>query len=159
MKLKLPIRDLHRSERELAHQLNVIAARHHSNRDIHHLAHDLAGWSQRHLSALAEHGRDHGLRLSAESGTGALTGFVKLRIGGKLLHRHRPSLLLVADLRRTHLLAAGTLLDWELLAQGAKVARDEKLVALASRCHPETLIQMRWANAMLKELSLQILAS
>ncbi|GAB5009948.1 hypothetical protein MAHJHV63_55300 [Mycobacterium avium subsp. hominissuis] len=54
-------------------------------------------------------------------------------------------------------MAAGVSLDWELLAQGAQAAKDAELLGLASRCHPVTLRQMRWANAMLKELSPQVL--
>jgi hypothetical protein len=45
----------------------------------------------------------------------------------------------------------------ELLAQGAQAAKDTELLALASRCHPDTLRQMRWANTMLKSLSPQTL--
>jgi hypothetical protein len=56
-------------------------------------------------------------------------------------------------------LAAGTSVDWELLGQVAQAAKDEELLSLTSRCHPETLRQMRWANAMLKELSPQVLTS
>ena len=47
-------------------------------------------------------------------------------------------------------------LDWELPAQGAQ---DVELITLAQECHPQTLRQMRWANAMLKTLSPQFLAS
>ncbi|XVS61012.1 hypothetical protein ACQPYE_22170 [Actinosynnema sp. CA-299493] len=54
--------------------------------------------------------------------------------------------------------AAGVSLDWELLAQGAQAVRDTELLTLAQRCHPQTLRQMRWANAMLKTLSPQVLA-
>ncbi len=79
------------------------------------------------------------------------------RISGLLRHRPEPGLVLLADLRRIHRLAAGVSLDWELLAQGAQAAKDAELLGLASRCHPETLRQMRWANAMLKELSPQVL--
>ncbi len=159
MKLKLAIRELHRSERKLAHELNVVAARHHSDQDICHLAQDLVGWSQHHLRELAEHGRHYGLRLSAEPRTGALTGLVQSRMSGMLRRRPEPGLMLLADLRRLHRLAAGVSLDWELLAQGAQAAKDSELLSLASRCHPETLRQMRWANAMLKELSPQVLTS
>ena len=53
--------------------------------------------------------------------------------------------------------AAGVSLDWELLAQGAQAAKDAELQELASRCHPQTLRQLKWANAMLKVLSPQIL--
>jgi hypothetical protein len=157
MKLKLAIRELHRSERKLAHELDVVAARHHSDQDIHHLARDMAGWSRQHLSELAEHGRRYGVRLSGEPRTGAKTGFLQSRVGGILRRRPEPGLLLLADLRRIHRLAAGVSLDWELLAQGAQAAKDSELLGLSSRCHPETLRQMRWANAMLKELSPQVL--
>jgi hypothetical protein len=54
-------------------------------------------------------------------------------------------------------MAAGVSLDWELIAQGAPAARNSQLVEVAARCHPETLRQMRSANAMLKELSPQVL--
>jgi hypothetical protein len=157
MKLKLAIRELHRSERKLAHQLNVVAARHNSDQDIHHLAQDMAGWSQQHLRELAEHGRHYGVRLSGQPRTSAVTGFVQSRMSGMLRHRPEPGLMLLADLRRIHRLAAGVSLDWELLAQGAQAAKDAELLGLASRCHPETLRQMRWANGMLKELSPQVL--
>jgi hypothetical protein len=157
MKLKMAVRELHRSERKLAHNLNLVAARHHSDQDVNHLAQDLAGWSQQHLNELAEHGRHYGLRLSAEPRTRAITGAVQSRMSGMLRHRPEPGLVLLADLRRIHRLAAGVSLDWELLAQGAQAAKDSELLSLASRCHPETLRQMRWANAMLKELSPQVL--
>ncbi len=68
-------------------------------------------------------------------------------------------MLLLADLRRLHRRAAGVSLDWELLAQAAQAARDTELRDLASRCHPRTLRQLKWTNAMLKVLSPQILTS
>jgi hypothetical protein len=157
MKLKLAIRELHRSERKLAHQLTVMAARHHSDQDICHLARDMARWSQNHVSELARHGRPYGLCLSADPRTGAITGFLQSRVSAMLRHRPEPGLALLADLRRIHRLSAGVSLDWELLAQGAQAAKDSELLSLTSRCHPETLRHMRWANAMLKELSPQVL--
>lgn len=111
MKLKLAIRELHRSERKLARHLNLVAARHHSDQDICHLAQDLAGWSQQHLGELARHGRHYGLRLSADPRTGARTAPLQSRMSGMLRHRPEPGLLLLADLRRIHRLAAGVSLD------------------------------------------------
>lgn len=159
MKLNLAIGELYRSERKLAHRLNVIAARHHSTQDICHRARDLSGWSQNHLLGLAEQARRYGVPLSGHPRTGALTGPVQSRLSDMLRHRPEPALVLLADLRRIHRLAAGVSLDWELLAQGGQAAKDEQLLSLASSCHPETLRQMRWANAMLKELSPQVLMS
>jgi hypothetical protein len=53
--------------------------------------------------------------------------------------RPEPGLLLLADLRHLHRVAAGVSLDWELLAQGAQAAKDSELLALTdgatrSRC-------------------------
>ena len=73
--------------------------------------------------------------------------------------RPEPGLLLLADLRRLHRKAAGVSLDWELLAQGAQAVKDTDLVSLAQSCHPQTLRQLTWTNAMLKTLSPQVLAS
>ncbi|SPM32928.1 hypothetical protein MRAB57_730 [Mycobacterium rhizamassiliense] len=153
----MAIRELHRSERKLAHEFHVVAARHHSDQDVSHLATDMAGWSQQHVRELAKHGRHYGLRLSAEPRTSARTGFLQSRMSDMLRHRPEPSLMLLADLRRIHRLAAGVSLDWELLGQGAQAAKDQELLDLTSRCHPQTLRQMRWANGMLKELSPQVL--
>ncbi len=76
-----------------------------------------------------------------------------------LVHHPHPGLLLLADLRHLHRTAAGVSLDWELLGQAAQAAKDTELLSLTKRCHPETLRQMRWANAMLKEISPQVLVS
>ncbi|MEV7040698.1 hypothetical protein [Amycolatopsis sp. NPDC051061] len=56
--------------------------------------------------------------------------------------------------------AAGVSLDWELLAQGAQAVEEpaRQGAGLAGRCHPQTLRQLKWANAMLKILSPQVLA-
>jgi hypothetical protein len=158
-KLALAVAELHRSERHLAHDLRAIAARHHSDQDICHLARDLAGWSDDHAAALADHGRRFGLRLSARPRRIRVSRWVQERVSYALRRRPEPALLLLADLRRVHRVAAGASLDWELLAQGAQAAKDADLLAVTRRCHPQTLRQMRWANAMLKELSPQALTS
>lgn len=67
--------------------------------------------------------------------------------------------MLLADLRHLFREASGVSLDWEILAQDAQGAKDRELLALAERCHPQTLRQARWANAKPKESSAQVLAS
>jgi hypothetical protein len=158
-KLALAIAELQRSERRLAHHLRVIAARHRNDHDISHLACDLAGWSDEHVAALTGHGRHRGPRLRSRQRRFVMSGHLQERLSNLLRHRPQPSLLLLADLRRVHRVAAGVSLDWELLAQAAQAAKDGELLAITSRCHPQTLRQMRWANTMLKELSPQALAN
>ena len=151
----MAIAELHRSESHLAHDLRAMAARHHSDHDINHLAKDLAGWSDEHVAALAKHGRRYRLRLSATPRRLYLPRWIPERLSNALRRRPQPALLLLVDLRRVHREAAGVSLDWELLAQGAQAAKDADLLALTEQCHPQSLRQMRWANAMLKELAPQ----
>ncbi|MGW5386277.1 hypothetical protein [Nocardia sp. NPDC003963] len=158
MKLHIVIEELQFSERELAGELSAVAIRHRAEYEIHHTAQDLAVRSQDHLrelDALAP-------RFGAAAARYRRHRWARLPRG----HRWRgtagrtpdPGLRLLRDLRRLHQLAAGVSVDWELLAQGAQAAREPELLDLAAQCHPGTLRQLRWTNAMLKALSPQILA-
>lgn len=162
MKIAMAIEELHRSESKLARRLRAASARHRAEHEIHHVALDLAQWSDEHVRGLADIGARHGLSLS--TGVGHLdvrhaADVVQQGIGTALGRRPEIGVVLLADLRRLHRTAAGVSMDWELLAQGAQAIRDEELPSLATSAHPDTLRQMRWANAMLKTLSPQVLAS
>ncbi|MFJ7219065.1 hypothetical protein [Amycolatopsis sp. NPDC098790] len=149
MKLDLVLRELHRAEKALARDLLTTSDRHHAEHEVHHLARDLAAWSAEHVREVARAGRAFDLELTEDVPGPAPAGSPGPDPGVRLL----------ADLRRLHRRAAGVSLDWELLAQGAQAARDDGLLGLASRCHPRTLRQLKWTNAMLKVLSPQILTS
>jgi hypothetical protein len=160
MKLGLAIRELHRSENSLAADLLKMSDRHKTDHAIHHVARDLATWSQTHVHELTEAGDRYGVSLRDEAkDDSGMMAEVRQRTSEMLGGRPEPGLLLLADLRKAHRKAAGVSLDWELLAQGAQAAKDPELLALATRCHPQTLRQMRWANAMLKEISPQVMMS
>jgi hypothetical protein len=158
-KIDLALRELHRSELRLARSLEAIAARHHSDHGIVHVANDLARWSREHVQLIARTGSVHGIKMRVHPRIAALGASAQRWVSGRLGRRPEPALLLIADLRRLHRHAAGVSLDWELLAQGAQAAKDDQLLQMTQRCHPQALRQMRWANAMLKELSPQVLAS
>jgi hypothetical protein len=160
VKLDLALRELHRSENSLAGDLLKIADRHKVEHEIYHVARDLARWSQEHVHELAEISQRYGLNLKddPEEDSGLLS-VVRSKASELAGRRPEPGLLLLADLRHLHRVAAGVSLDWELLGQGAQAAKDSELLALTKRCHPQSLRQMRWTNAMLKVLSPQVLAS
>ena len=151
---------LHRDEGRLAHALTDLSDRHAADHEIHFVARDLAAWSREHARRLAECGGSYGLDLDPEPGHGLpLAGVVK-RAGSELLgRRHAPMGLLLADLRAVHEKASGVSLAWEVLAQGAQASEDAELLALASDCHPQTLRQLRWTNAQVKELAPQAVTS
>ncbi|MCE7004292.1 hypothetical protein LWC34_15820 [Kibdelosporangium philippinense] len=158
MKLDLALRELHRSETSLAKDLRKVSQRHAADHDIHYVTHDLAGWSADHVRGLAEAARHYDLELSGDVPETILAS-IRTAISTLAATRPEPGLLLLADLRRLHRKAAGVSLDWELLAQGAQAAKDTELLNLTQRCHPQTLRQMKWTNAMLKTLSPQVITS
>lgn len=159
--ITLTLRALHHGEQHLAKELAAVADRHRTEHEIHHVATDLAHWSRDHVRRLAEAGRDHGMHLGDPSGTDAsgLLSTLREKAAEAVGHRPEPGLLLLRDLRRLHLDAAENSLYWEMLAQAAQATKDDKLLALAAECHPQTLRQLRWTNTMIKNLSPQVLTS
>ncbi|MEV0144789.1 MULTISPECIES: hypothetical protein [unclassified Nonomuraea] len=160
MKLDLVIRELHRSENELAHVLLRMSERHKADHETYHVARDLVRWCHDHVRQLARIGEDYGLKLDAEpSAESTIAERVREKASEWLGRRPEPGLLLLADLRHLYRVASGVSLDWELLAQAAQGSRRRDLLELAERCHPQTLRQVRWANARLKESATQALVS
>ncbi|EFL36916.1 conserved hypothetical protein [Streptomyces viridochromogenes DSM 40736] len=106
-------------------------------------------------------GRDHGLGLSGPGGDASHGALAALREKASEALGRRPEtgLPLLHDMRDPHLAAARNSLHWEMLAQTAQATRDERLLALVSDCHPQTLRQLRWTNTMIKILSPQVLTS
>jgi hypothetical protein len=158
MRIGLVLRGLHHDENDLAHHLLVVSERHKVDHELYHLARDLAGWSQRHVRALAEIAPRYDLKLDPEP-AGELTLAERLGEKGSELigQRDEPALLMLRDLREVYTHASGLSVDWEMLAQAAQALKDEDLLELSSKCHPDTLRQLRWANAKIKETSSQIL--
>lgn len=160
MKLGLALRELHRSEDELAAKLLHVSDRHEVDHEIHHLARDLATWSQEHVRLLAEAGQRYGVDLDPEPrGERRTTARLLDKVSEAVGREPQASLLLLVDLREVYVRACGVSVDWELVAQAAQGVKDRELVALSKRCHPDTLRQVRWANGKLKESATQILVS
>jgi len=156
----LIIQELHRSETDLADELFHLSDRHRTDHEIFYVARDLARWSCEHVAELTRAGQPFGLELGddVDDGSGLLSALRQK--GAELLGRHHDTgLALLADLRRVYRKASGVSLDWEILAQSAQAAKDGDLLALAQRCHPQTLRQTRWLNATLKQSSAQVLVT
>jgi len=159
-KVGAAIEELHRSEDDLAGALLDLRDRQRTDHEIFHVAGDIARWSQEHVRELTRVGRDYGLDLDpAPTHESSVVARVKQK-GAELVGRHHePGLLLLADLRHLHRAAAGVSLDWEVLAQTAQAMRDEELLALCQDAHPQTVRQMRWADAKVKETAAQVMVT
>jgi hypothetical protein len=150
---------VHHGETDLAGHLDELADRHSSDHEIHHVAWDLAGWSRRNLDQIANVAADHDVRLSHDAGDPSRLGHLRRSISTVVGRRPEPGLVLLEDLRDLYLIASETSLAWEMLAQHAQAGHEKDILELASRCHPQTLRQIRWSNTMLKTLSPQVLTS
>ncbi|WP_069386224.1 hypothetical protein [Cellulosimicrobium cellulans] len=160
MKIGLVLRELHRSENDLAHELLQVSDRHRVDHEVYHVARDLAAWSQRHVTEIAGIAGDYGEDLDPEPHGESNVAQRALDKASELAGRARtPGLLMLRDLREVYMKASGVSADWEMLAQAAQGIRHTDLLSLAQRCHPDTLRQVRWANAKLKESSTQVLIS
>lgn len=160
MKTGLLLHDLHHRENELARHLLHISARNEADHEVYHLARDLATWSQRHVSALADAAPRYAVKLDPEPQSEAGLAQRLRETAGELLGgRSEAGLLLLHDLRKVYIDASGISLDWEVAGQLAQATKDNDLLDLVSQCHPDTLRQVRWANAMLKEISPQVLTA
>ncbi|MER8005147.1 hypothetical protein [Streptomyces sp. NPDC094149] len=159
--IPIVLRALHDGERELERDLLATAERHRTEHEFHHVALDVARWSHQHAERIARAAEAHGLDLpgpSSHASPGLLSP-VREKTAEALGRRPEAGLLLLHDLRRLHLAAAGNSLDWEMLAQAAQATGADDLLALATACHPQTLRQMRWTNTLIKTHSPQLLAS
>ncbi|MFD0312998.1 hypothetical protein [Streptomyces flavalbus] len=160
MRIGLALRALHHDENALATELFHVSQRHGTDHDIHYLARDLAGWSQRHVREIADFGPRYGVTLDPAPATEpTLTGRLREKSSELVGRRGEAALLVLRDLRKVYTEASGVSVDWEMLAQAAQAVRDTDLLALSQRCHPDTLRQLRWANARIKESAPQILVS
>ncbi|MET7643601.1 hypothetical protein ABZS83_08110 [Streptomyces sp. NPDC005426] len=159
--ITLTLRALDHGERQLARELVVIAERHSTEHEVHHVAKDLVTWSNEHCLRLAEAAGHYGLDLDGPSRKSAsgLMPTIQEKAAEALGNRPEPGLLLLRDLRGLHLGAVGNSLYWDMLAQAGQAAKDARLLELAASCHPQTLRQMRWTNTMIKNLSPQVITS
>ncbi|MFJ3439198.1 hypothetical protein ACIPMU_37450 [Streptomyces cyaneofuscatus] len=159
--ITLTLRALHHGEQHLTKVLLAAAERHRSEHEVHHVATDLARWSAEHVERIADTAGHNALELDEASST-SHSGFVSTlreKVAETVRRRPEPGLLLLRDLGELHLAAAENSLHWEMLAQTAQATKDQRLLSLASACHPQTLRQVRWTNTMIKNLCPQVLSS
>jgi hypothetical protein len=159
-KVAMAIEELHRAENDLARALLNLSEQQRVDHEVFYVARDIAQWSREHVRDLARIGCDYGLELDLEpEDESDLVARLKQKGAEALGRFHEPSLLLLADLRHVHRSAAGASLDWEILAQTAQALHDTGLLEVTQRCHPQTLRQLRWANAKLKETAAQVMVT
>ncbi len=135
------------AELELARQLLAVGDRHAAEVEVFHVGRRLAELSRRNVEALAPSAERY------EATTAVIGGTVLPADGSD------PHVGLLRDLRHLHVLAAGVVLDWTVLGQGAKAARDAELVAVVARATTQTARTVKWTTTLLKTSAPQALTS
>ena len=163
MKIGTAIDHLAAAERELADELVKVGAKHKTDHDVFYVTKTLAKIEHDHLDALAPHAERYGAKLkggsNGDAGPPHLVQSV-IEKGSELIGRRpEPGMLLLRDLRRLHMHAAGVSVDWVALGQAAQAAKDEELLETVSACHSQTLRTLKWTNYRLKEAAPQVLTS
>ncbi|MGW4805573.1 hypothetical protein [Kitasatospora sp. NPDC004272] len=151
---------LHSGELALRDGLLAAAEDHRAEHEFHHVATDTARWSAEHARLIAATATERGLRLPADREPSTALTRLRRKAAEDLDPHPEPGLpALLEALGELHLAASRNSLHWEMLAQAAQAGQDGELLALASRCHPQTLRQMRWTNTLIKTLSPQLLTA
>ena len=140
MKVSRLLADMATAEAELAAGLLRLADAHGDDQDVHHVARDLAQWSQDHAAALAERAETRLADIAVDLPGG-----------------DDPGAALLSDLRQVYRAACGLATDWDVLGQAAQARRDEGLGALVELCAPQNRRQVTWLRARRKESAAQIL--
>lgn len=158
--IEYALKQVHRAENETHRHLLRMADTHAAEHEIHHVALDIAAWSGENVQLLAAAARDNEIDLDEDAAAPGRLAQTTRAVTSALSGRSAETgILLLHDLRDLFLHASDASVQWEMLAQIAQAKRNEELLRLAERCHPQTLRQIRWANTMLKTLTPQILSS
>lgn len=166
MKIGIVLRELHESETVLARTLVRVAERHRADHELYHLGRDLARWSGEHVREIARVAERYGEHLDpdvnvepGEADPLGLLDWFREKASELTGRSSSPGLVMLRDLRDLYLKASGVYVDWEMLGQAAQALQHDDLLAVSQRCRRQTLRQVKWANAKIKESSTQVLAS
>ena len=160
MRLGMALKELHQAETTLAQGYRTDGERHAAEHDIFHACATLAKQCHAHAEQLRPVAARYDQQLPEqdppEPGEGLLAGL--RRKGSELTGRQPPvGVLLLRDLRTLYLMAQECEIDWVLVGQGAKAARDKQLLEVVSECQEQTSVQVKWLKTRIKEAAPQTL--
>jgi hypothetical protein len=161
VKLGAVIDDLRQAEVELAKQLRLLAERHAVEHDVHHLGQSLAQQGVERVERLRPFLERYGAhRAEADDAvpSGAMQA-LRRRTSEMLGRSEATGLALLHDLRDTYLLAQRVTIDWTILLQAAKAARDAALIAVVTSGLEEAEGTAAWLRTRIKQTAPQTLVA
>jgi hypothetical protein len=160
VRLGMTLKELHEAETALAEEYRTVGERHAAEHDVYHACASLAKQCHAHAEQLRPAASRYDQQLPEQdpptSGGGLLAGL--RRKGSELTGRQPPAgVLLLHDLRRLYLMAQECEIDWVMVSQSAKAARDKQLLEVVSECQEQTSVQVKWLKTRIKEAAPQTL--
>lgn len=160
MKIGPVLAALHRSEIDLYHELVELSQRYPAEHEVHHVARDIAQWSQDHVKQIAEIAGDYDQQLEPVGSDVKTLKRADDQTYDASFGIDKPAgLALLWDLRSIHMAASGIAMQWTMLSQGAQALHQDDLLNVVNQCQAETQRQQTWAKAQIKQLSPQVLSS
>jgi hypothetical protein len=154
VKVDRALEQLAAAEAELGAELRTVGERHAADHDVYHLGHTLAGQSAERLGSLRPHAERYGARVPpAADGDGARPGIVEAvrhEASGLSGRDASSGMALLHDLRRLALVAQAAELEWVVMVQVAKAARDRALLDTASSGHEQAQTCVKWVRTRIK---------
>ena len=160
MKVDQAIEDVQAAEASLAKELWRVGERHASEHDVYHVCHALAKRCDEQLALLVPHAERYGVEVEEHSGKPAAVIERVRRMSSELLGREPISgALLLHDLKELYCLVQSVELEWVVLLQAAKAARDQELKTAAEEGREHAESRGKWARTRIKELAPQVLVA
>jgi hypothetical protein len=156
------LEQIHDAELELSDDCQAVAERQESDREVYDLCHVVARQSAEHAERLRPLADRYGEHIEEADDEGPDPWRVELdsmrhRVT-ELLHRRPASPMAVLhDLRRLFLAAENVAILWVTAEEGARAARDDELLQIATQCRTETERQAEALVAQIRARSAEAL--
>jgi hypothetical protein len=160
VKIDVAIAEAAEAEVDLARELRRLSQRHAVEADVHHTAVALAAGCVKHVVALRSAAGRSGASVPDDDSAESPGVMEAIREGAAGLFRRSDAtgLVLLDDLRQAYLTAQRAEVDWVMLVQGAKAARDRDLITVATEGEDHARRCGSWLRTRIKESSAQVLA-
>ena len=161
-KIGLAFRELYDAEENLADEYVKAGERLASEHEVFYGCKRFAQQCHLHANTLRRHSEryEQDLPTADDSEVGeTTTAALRHRLAELLGRRPESGLLLLRSLRQLYLQAQEVSCQWIILGQIAQATRDQELLSTVDRLHRETLTQIKWLKAQLKQASPQALVA
>jgi hypothetical protein len=159
-KVGMALRELYEAEEELADEYVKVGERLAAEHGVWYDCKRFAEQCHLHADAIRPFASKHEQQLPpADDDTVGETTTAALRhkLSEALGRRPESGLLLLRSLRQLYLQAQDVSFHWIIAGQLAQATRDPQLLTLVDELHRETLTQLKWLKAQVKEAAPQAL--